>query len=63
MAIFPVTLIPKGVRPKRFKNHMVKGSVNAALRLLYNQTSGGVLPIDTAMVTGLMEKHQKSAHI
>ena len=42
---------------KRFKNYMIKGNVNAALRLLSENANSGILPINDDTIKKLYEKH------
>ncbi len=42
---------------KQFRNHMLKGNVNAALRLLSSNGNSGVLPINEDTIKQLHEKH------
>ena len=42
---------------KNFKNYMIKGNVNAALRLLSENSNTGILPIDDDTIEKLYEKH------
>ena len=44
---------------KQFRNHMIKGNVNAALRLLNNTSSNGVLQMTDETINLLHEKHPK----
>ena len=42
---------------KRFRNHMIKGNINSALRLLDQTSNKGILPISDETIKLLHEKH------
>ena len=42
---------------KAFRNHMIRGNVNAALRLLDKTSNKGILPINEETIRQLHEKH------
>ena len=46
-----------GVISKKFKDLMQMGNINAALKLLTSQMSGGILPLDEENLKILLQKH------
>ena len=45
---------------KRFRNFIISGNINGALRLLENESSAGVLPINPETTKLLQEKHPEA---
>ena len=48
---------------KAFRNHMIRGNVNAALRLLNKANCKGVLPLTPETIAQLHEKHPPAERI
>ena len=45
---------------KRFSNLMFMGKVNAAIKLLSNESNGGILPINDEILKSLQQKHPEA---
>ena len=48
---------------KQFRNHMLRGNINAALRLLNNTSGKGLLPINEESIRQLHDKHPKGEEL